>query len=147
MRAHIEHPKLATLEDFWSTKCAGREMPARDDIDVLELAPWMGHLSIMDVIDGGADFYVRLHGTRTATLYGLDLTGKLVSDLPSEVGSTLSKEYRELVKRAEPIIITRVHVLPKKDYTNIIKLLLPLSSDGESEDQIISASYPVNLKL
>jgi hypothetical protein len=139
----IKHPKLASLLEFWSVKSVGKRMPARVDFDNFEFSPWMGHLTILDVIDKGRDFYFRLHGTNIVKLYGQEMTGKLVSELPSEVSGTIFTEYRELVDRCEPILIARKHVMPKQDYTKIIKLLLPLSSDNESVDQLISCSYPV----
>ena len=143
MQKSIEHPKLADLREFWEQKRAGLRMPARLSFDIFEFAPWMGHLTILDVVDNGADFYFRLHGTNIVELYGYEMTGKLVSNLPQEVSCTILHEYRELLVLREPKLIARKHVLPKKDYTRIIKLLLPLSSDDTSVDQIISCSYPV----
>ena len=142
MQDPIEHPELAALKEKWQEKRAGRRLPARSDFDTLEFAPWMGHLSVLDAIEGGRDFFFRLHGTNIANLYGYEMTGKSVSDLPSEIRTTISKEYREAVDRCEPILIARNHVLPKKDYTQIIKLILPLSSDGEAVDQLLSCAYP-----
>ncbi len=143
MQNPIEHPELAALKERWQEKRAGMKMPARSDFDTLEFAPWMGHLSVLDVIERGRDFFFRLHGTDIVTLYGYEMTGKFVSDLPREVASTIYKEYREVVDRCAPIVIARKHVLPKQDYTKIIKLVLPLSSDGESVDQLLSCAYPV----
>jgi hypothetical protein len=143
MQDPIEHPKLAALKVRWQEKCAGRKMPARSDFDTLEFGPWMGHLTVLDVIDGGRDYYFRLHGTNIVTLYGYEMTGKTVSELPNEVGTTILKEYREAVDRRGPVLVARNHALPRKDYTKIIKLILPLSSDGESVDKLLSCAYPV----
>lgn len=76
-------------------------MPGRSDFDALGFAPWMGHLTVLDVVDGGRDFFFRLLGTNIVDLYGYKMTGKSVSDLTREVGTTILKEYREAVDRRD----------------------------------------------
>lgn len=51
-----------------------------------------GKLGVLDVIDGGADFYYRLLGTKVAALKGYELTGKYVSVLPEVVRDAVLKE-------------------------------------------------------
>ena len=63
------------------------------------------------------------------------MTGKYVSVLLEVVRDAVLKEYRHLIERR--------HVIPARHYTRVIKLLLPLSSDGEPIDQILTCSYPV----
>tara|TARA_B100000676_G_scaffold299808_1_gene344614 strand:+ start:1427 stop:1786 length:360 start_codon:yes stop_codon:yes gene_type:complete len=118
-------------------------MPSRRDFDVIEFKQWMGNLGVLDVIDGGADFYYRLLGTKIVALYGYELTGKYVSVLPEVVRDAVLKEYRHLIECRAPVCIERRHVIPARHYTRVIKLLLPLSSDGEAIDQILTCSYPV----
>ena len=40
---------LRSLHAFWDRCRAGRVMPLRRDIDVLDLRPWLGHLMLIDV--------------------------------------------------------------------------------------------------
>ncbi len=51
-----------------------------------------GKFGDLDVIDGGADFYYRLLGTKIASLYGYELNGKHVSVLPEVVRDAVLKE-------------------------------------------------------
>ena len=66
----INHPQLLNLNDLWAEKCLERSMPSRRDFDVIEFKQWMGNLGVLDVIDGGADFYYWLLGTKIVSLYG-----------------------------------------------------------------------------
>jgi hypothetical protein len=118
----IEHPKLSALDKLWREKCDTKSIPMRTDFDIFELVPWMGNLTILEVIEGGKDFYFRLHGTNIVNLYGYEMTGKYVSELTEEIGVTIFREYRELLQRREPMLIQRKHVHPGREYTKIIKL-------------------------
>jgi hypothetical protein len=50
------------LVDYWEARRLGRAMPARRDLDVLDLRPWLGRLSLYEVL-GDGDFKIRLRGT------------------------------------------------------------------------------------
>jgi len=68
------HSELAALRTVWETNAEGKGThPARADVDVLELWPWLGHLALVEVIDGGADFRCRLHGTAMVEILGMDV--------------------------------------------------------------------------
>ncbi len=46
------------LLDFWEARRVGRAMPMRRDLDVLDLQPWLGRLSLYEVLSDG-DFRIR----------------------------------------------------------------------------------------
>ena len=102
-----------------------------------------GKLGVLDVIDGGADVYYWPLGTKIVSLYGYETTGKHVSVLPEVVRDAVLKEYRRLTECRAPVCIKCRHVIPARHYTRVIKLLLPLLSDGKAIDQILTCSYPV----
>ncbi|MES1989967.1 MAG: PAS domain-containing protein [Pseudomonadota bacterium] len=74
------HPMTARLVAYWHEKCQGRPRPERSDIvprDILQLLP---NTVIYDVLDGGADFRVRVFGTALVELVGEERTGMRVSE-------------------------------------------------------------------
>lgn len=77
----IEHPKLLDLLRFWEEKRGARTMPRRSEIDVLELAPWLGNLILLEVLDYGENFLYRVYGTNLVRLIQYDRTGKSTDDL------------------------------------------------------------------
>lgn len=135
------HPELAALRDFWDEKRGDRRMPARADIDVQELKRWLGHLALLDVVDGGRDFVFRVHGVDLVELYGVDLTGKALSEAGSAVEAVVLDEYRSVVDEKAPLFVKRHHAQPEKDFVGVSKLILPLSSDGETVDMILFGYY------
>ena len=55
MSLAIDHQQLSALQALWETKRGSREFPSRQDFDVFELGPWMGNLTVLEVIDNGMD--------------------------------------------------------------------------------------------
>ena len=47
---------------YWEARRGGRVLPARVDLDVLDLAPWLGRLSLYESLPDG-DFRCRLRGS------------------------------------------------------------------------------------
>ena len=95
----------------------------------------MGNLTVLEVLDNGMDCHFRLHGTNIVNLYGYEMAGKLASSLPHVVAKTIFEEFRALVRQRPPMPIQRGHVSPDRDYTKVIKLLLPLYVDDETAVQ------------
>ena len=141
MESDIAHPELAALREFWDQKRGARRMPARADIDVQELKRWLGHLALLDVVDGGRDFVFRVHGVDLVELFGFDMTGKAVSEATSAVETLVAEEYRRVVNDKAPLLVRRQHGQPDRDFVNISKLILPLSPDGETVDMILFGFY------
>jgi hypothetical protein len=136
------HQLLDRLLALWNDKCAGGALPARADFDVLELRDWLGHLMLVEVRRGGAEFYYRLYGSALAAAFGRDLTGKTSEALPPETQDTVHREYRAAVQTRRPIIIEHERYAPHS-YRAAVKLVLPLASDGETVDLLLVGAYPI----
>ena len=131
------------LYEVWQAArgASGGAVPNRGDIDVLDLRDCMGHLLMLDVVDGGRDFLYRVHGTNVARAYGSDMTGKMISDLPSEMSLNLLDIYRDAVTEAMPCfarikspLISSVDVMDR--------LILPLRHGGENVAKLLVGCYP-----
>lgn len=74
------HPMVSAFGALWRRKRRGDDLPRRADFAMEELAPWFGHVIIMDVIDGGRDFRYRLIGTSITGFLDRDYSRRLVSE-------------------------------------------------------------------
>lgn len=84
-------------------------LPDWDDVDPVSLLPWMGWISLYDVIDGGRDIRYRLVGSRITEQAGVDLTGRLVSQgVYAATPRLLLEHFRRLCERAAPTWTNRV---------------------------------------
>ncbi|MBI3504814.1 MAG: PAS domain-containing protein [Proteobacteria bacterium] len=135
-------PPMAALYRFWDARRRGRPMPARADLDVVDLKPWLGFTGLLDVLPDalpeGADFRYRLIGTALTGHFGVDLTGQCVSKacLTANIPAALAN-LRGIVagRRAR----WRNDLVPCNDGTSLSgeRLFLPLSDDGESVNMIL----------
>ncbi|HEX7969185.1 MAG TPA: PAS domain-containing protein [Stellaceae bacterium] len=134
------HPKLSALLEFWHAKRGARRMPARADFDVLELREWLGHLHLIEVVDGGRDFHHRVYGTDLAIAFDMDLTGKGMSALPDGVREQVRQEYAHVCDSGEPLVIDDDPAV-RSAVERVEKLILPLSSDGATVDRLLIGAF------
>jgi len=134
------HPKLRELHAFWESKRADRALPARGDLDVIELWPWLGNLMLLEVEAGGADFVYRVYGTVLADYFSRDLTGRRTSSLAQDVQAVVRSEYGQAIGNARPIVVTRARSVQQRR-VRASKLILPLGSDRKQIDHLLVGVY------
>ncbi|HWB49396.1 MAG TPA: PAS domain-containing protein [Stellaceae bacterium] len=134
----IGHPKLRRLYDYWDGKRQGRKMPARADLDPLDMTFIVGNVILVDIVDRSPPrFRIRLHGTNLVQRAGYELTGKMLDELPVT-------EYRKLAVQSFTQVATTAEVLHgRRDrifdgrIARYETVIMPLSDDGERVDRLI----------
>ncbi|HEY4163025.1 MAG TPA: PAS domain-containing protein [Dongiaceae bacterium] len=137
---------MAAFHRYWDGKRNGRLMPARADLDPLEMRAWLPGIVLVDVAprdpkeDGGSFPYrltYRLVGTRATGIRGREATGKTVE--AAYFGTNLP----DVLENYRLVIEQRTHVYDwnrSRSPTGLMRLaetlLLPLSSDGETVDKV-----------
>ena len=135
-------PSTAAFYRYWEGKRRGRPMPARGDIDPLEMKDWLAGVALVDVVrDGAAGDYAlryRLIGTRPTMLRGQDVTGRRVE--VGYFGASLEaalENYRLVIEQKTPVYDWD-HTPSSDGFAREAEtLLLPLSSDGETVDMVL----------
>jgi hypothetical protein len=134
-------PQLDALYRLWEAKRGAAAMPSRREFTVEELAPWLGHLMLVDAIEGGRDFVYRVFGTRIADFLGHDLTGKRLSTLAPQVQHVVGEEYRGALVARRPRYVIGSPFLWRR-VTIVARAILPLSHTGSTVDQLLIGFYP-----
>jgi hypothetical protein len=137
----IRHAKLRDLWLYWAAK-KGPGLPGRAAIQPEEMRDFLGHLLLMDVVEGGADFRYRLHGTSLISLFGGDLTGQLVSSLVVEGVTDLLDEARRVVSSRAHYYLEET-VIAEKRHLRVSKLILPLAANGRDVDMLLVGIFPI----
>ncbi|PJI37470.1 PAS domain-containing protein [Ferrovibrio sp.] len=141
-------PRLKALLEYWRGKCSPGRLPARADIDPLELKSLLGNINLIEAVpqpDGTRRFRYRLFGTEFVFYHGGDLTGQWVDQIGNAV-------YRQqLVGLYEHVIATGATPMLSYDYIldsrrhRFQAVILPLASDGREIDMILSSGLPVGI--
>lgn len=132
-------PSLRLLLDYWNGKRIAGCLPARADLDPLEIRHLLPDLLIFDLVDGGADFRVRLVGTGVVEAFGFDGTGKLLSTLFKPVVSNEAlRLYRLAAEWGAPMVLrATMHYWRHRDHIAYECLHLPLATDGATVDKLL----------
>jgi len=132
--------KLRRLYQYWAGKRAGRVVPLRRDIDPVEIPELLGIVNLFEVRGNPRDFRVRLNGTAVAEMTGRDVTGEFCSSIMCGDDAVRCKEAFEMcVDRRAPVTVETSLAFCGKPYMSQTIVVLPLSSDGERVDMIITA--------
>jgi hypothetical protein len=145
--ADLQHPKLAALYEFWKERAGDRSAPARQNFDVAELKRWLPHLILVDVLEDLSDLRYRVIGTWVADCFGRDDTGKTMAEIGlSDRRREVRDEFLLSARTMLPYTVTRPFYdrAGVKEYLRAERVLLPLSSNGETCDKVLSGLYPLD---
>lgn len=140
------HPLVQGFADLWTAKRGQRPLPYRSDFPIEELAPWFGHVIIMDVIDDGLDFRYRLIGTGITEFLDRDYSGKRVSECDYGDGfdgrNKVIDTFRRPIVSGVPVFRSG-HVIWAADKTwrKYDSVHCPLVRDGGKPDLTIGVLY------
>lgn len=133
-------PESKLLEralDYWDSKRGGRHMPARRDIDPLEMADLLPNVVLVDVQREPLDFRYRLIGTAIVARLGHDDTGARFSALPQQsAGSPIWEAASRIVGEKRPIVSHFSYVGINRWVSNYRDLSMPLSEDDDHVNMI-----------
>jgi hypothetical protein len=133
-----ELPAMArVIHDYWLSKCGGRRMPRRADIDPIEISPQLlPFVQLVDVVNDDRRYIYRLNGTQDVRVRGHDPRGKSVKDAfwGPDAEDALGCYDRVVAERA-PIIDPVPY--DNGEFISDFSLFLPLSDDDETVNMII----------
>jgi hypothetical protein len=131
------HPDVLKMLAYWESKCEGRNMPSRGDIDPGDLTALLPNITLVDVVDDDRRFVYRLVGTGEVQLRGWDPTGKSV--IEGYFGASLEDvlgNYQFVCDSREPFYEEDQFQMADRDVSEA-NLFLPLSDDGRTVNKIM----------
>ena len=134
----IKHPKLRQLYQYWDGKRGERPMPARAELDPIDMRFAIGDVIMADVLDGDPPrFRIRLHGTNLAERTNFDLTGKMLDEMPApEFRDLVGRSFRKVVREKASLHVIAERLLDGRMH-RYEAVILPLSSDGAQVDRLM----------
>jgi len=132
------HISVRRLHDYWNDKRGPRSMPARSDLDPVDMKGLLPHLILIDVVPDDRRYVYRLVGTREVEMRGGDPTGKAIKD--AYYGETAEETiiYLDRVLRTrEPVLYRGIYHPTSTRTQQEDVIFLPLSKDGAACDIIL----------
>jgi hypothetical protein len=139
----VTHATLGALFRYWDKKRGARRMPARRDIDPIEMdRRFLPHLMLCEVAEDGDRIRFRLVGTALVKRLGIDPTGRFLADLPpGKHFEFLAKLLRRVHAQAVPIYGESVFRWGLKGRLEARQLLLPLSASSAATIVLVGTAY------
>ncbi len=125
---------------YWQRIRAGREMPARPDLNPGDIPKLLPYMILMDVLYDPLDFRYRLVGTEIDRICSRNYKGMRFSELPDKKApNTIWQHHREAVETRAPVRKELSYTGPDGDVRRTEHCLMPFSSDGKTVDQVLVA--------
>lgn len=123
--------KLRRLYEYWLQKRGSRPMPARRDMDPLDLRFALGDIALVEVLRDPLRFRFRLDGTRQVERFGVDMTGKMLDELPDPTMRRLTeRSYGDVVASGKPATHQRDVMTEGRLFVYEVAIL-PLQDDSD----------------
>lgn len=125
---------------YWHEIRGDGRMPRRDAMVPERIVALWPHILMVDVIDGGSDYYFRLVGQRLVDVYG-EQTGRKLSD--AKISEVVRDRCRQifaycLAEAAPTYAYWSEAASARRPLIDVEALCLPLSSDGTTLDRMMS---------
>ena len=131
-------PSFELLLSYWRRKRANWPMPARADIDPLELRPVLGRIGLIQVKTPGPRFTIRLRGSR------LECTPDdprdhqdVLAVRPRRYVEMAVHHYAEVCTRSEPML-HEIELSFREMRYRYQRLALPLATDHRNADMLLT---------
>jgi hypothetical protein len=136
----FDNPTLLRFLDYWRSKCRTGGLPARADIDPVDIHEMLPGIIIIEIVEeGGRTRYrFRLFGTAHVEYNLRDLTGMCIDEVfrPDDADKT-EAAYATIAESREPHYWRTNVMLPGREFVYYERVMAPLSSDGETVDMLI----------
>jgi hypothetical protein len=132
------HYSVRSLYAYWQSKCAGRPMPSRNDLDPVDFPRHLSSVTLVDVVPDERHFVYRLVGTQEVAGRGYDPTGRAVGDaFYGESREAALACYEYVVRNHRPFCFRDPYTTPDGWHEEEDTLYLPMSADGESVNMVL----------
>jgi hypothetical protein len=139
--AHL-HPSSAALLAHWQAISPQGRLPGRQHFEPMAVPQLLPNLWLLDVVDGGMDFRVRVTGTAIEEAGAWAQTGARISEVfpPAESGALLH-ELRRVVRTGRPLWQQHGrHMTQTGALASVERLAVPLAADGVQVDMVLGLS-------
>ena len=139
-RCEITSKLIAGIEIHWNALRNGRAMPRRDEVDPVELVPWLPYVSMMELHHDPFRVRYRVVGTEVARIVGEDFSNRWLDETDwGEASIALNRMlYERVAESRAPLFGLSVVTWQGKPDHVFQWALFPLSSGGDPVTHCLS---------
>ena len=136
----VQHDKLKQLLKYWESIGPESQLPARTDIDPIQIPSLLPNVMLVDVEREAVRFRFRLVGSAIVKFVGKDCKGTYVDEIrlsDEEDLDDILADYKSVLASTAPVCRQRNVKTPDNRRFLYERLLLPLASDGATIDCLL----------
>lgn len=135
---------FSSFVDLWVGKGQKGKLPAWRDFDLEDLVPWIGWVSVVDLIAlDPFDMKYRLWGQAVAEAFGEDITGRNFLSYPGGIDDDDIQFLEYLVKQRQLGRWSGPVYWNDREFVTVCHVSMPLADDGETIDKIMNLTMRV----
>lgn len=135
--SRIENAIFRDIFAYWLDKRGARAMPARADIEPMEIPRLLRHVYLLDVVAAPRDYRFRLIGTAIVERYGDDHTGKPIGEVFPEPTLSLARRiFGTVVEERRPVRASGPVVWRRDGHVTFECVYLPLADNARDVNMI-----------
>jgi hypothetical protein len=134
----LREPLLRDLHAYWNGRRGDRSMPARADIDVVEIPTLLPYVFLIDVLEQPRDFRFRLAGTHFRETTEQEVTGKRIAEVfPAQFGEEVRRIWSKAVEERRPVVGHGNLWISGREYVKWESVALPLACDDHAINMLL----------
>ena len=142
--SEISHPIVVTAWQTWSNEKSGQIFPSRVTMTPKRMAPFLKNVMLIAVIDGGADYEIRVVGDAVRAAFGQNFSGMRLADLnnlQSGFGDVIARVCRFVLNTGLPLAVQGT--LTRADFDADLQqgIFLPLGVNADVDHILYVAGY------
>lgn len=123
---------------YWNSKAQGGSIPARRDIDPLDIPSLLPQVVLLDIARDPWNFRFRLIGTNVAYHLSQDWTGSWFREIGHMAPpSRIFNNCMEVATSGEPMRSQTPYVGPHMNFISAEDIILPLADDGRTVNMLL----------
>jgi len=138
----IRDAGLRRVLSLWTAKRPSGRLPARGDLLPEELGPTLPAVLLLDVVGkaDGRDYVYRVAGSRLVEMYGVEPTGRPLSDFAEWPWAQRARRiFDRAVDSGMPTLARARMTVEPRDFYRVETLCLPLAAEGATVDMLLVA--------
>jgi hypothetical protein len=147
-RAECTSERVQRLHDYWQGLRGQRSMPARRDIDAVEIWKLLPNIHVSEWYQNPDRVRYRVAGTELVASIGREISGQWLTDFhldPKDVTETMTL-YRQVIARRVPIIGRTLGSMQRLGVASFEWIICPLSDDDRTVTHFIGLEDYVSNK-
>jgi len=125
--------------DYWDGKRAGRAMPARADLDPIEMKAWLPGIQLIDVHENPRRLVYRLVGEVEVAMRGFSHAGREVAEASFAVSQEEAlRNYNIVIDQRTMVYDWARYMTANGFHVSQETIFLPLSDDDATVNKVIT---------